>query len=134
MTHPERRKRARVALKLPVLILRPESGSRLWTETIDISNNGFYCSTSHPFAPGEVLQCLISLPSSPPSGSPDTASRLYLEAKAEVIRIAIDGSGFGVAFRILDYRVLAQDAVASWATSEPEQDDDVEHPIIEQPA
>ena len=127
MTQFERRKRARLHLRLPVLLLRTESETPLWTETADINNNGFYCNTREPFAPGDRLTCLIGLPAQP-SGS----DRLYLEAKVDVVRITVnDGSGFGVGCRISQYHVINDQALPSWAVGETRQK--AFEPAIEQP-
>jgi hypothetical protein len=104
----------------------------LWSETADISNNGFYCTTAQPFAPGDVLTCLIELPVNPP-GSPDNAARLYLEAKVDVVRIVVhSGNGFGIGCQIRDYRVINNQPLPAWAVRKTEQEA-VER-VIEQPA
>jgi PilZ domain len=120
VTKPDRRKRTRLRLKLPVIFLRPESDSPLQTETLDISNNGFYSITAHPFAPGEKLKCLIGVGTRLASTS-DPKHRLWVEAEVDVVRIVVtNGTGFGVACRISDYRVLAGDALPSWALQRAE--------------
>jgi hypothetical protein len=98
-----------------VLFLRPETDCPLRTETLDISNNGFYCITQQPFAPGEQVTCLIGIPVRS-SGTPGCGDLLYLQAEVDVVRITItNGEGFGVACRISDYRVLRKGEVPSWA-------------------
>ena len=120
MTNQERRKRTRLRLRLPVLFLRPESDSPLRTETLDISNNGFYCITPQPFAPGEQLTCLIGVPVRS-AATLECKDRLYLQAEVDVVRIVVNnGSGFGVGCRISDYRVLTNDAIPSWALASTE--------------
>jgi hypothetical protein len=114
VTHFDRRKRSRLRLKLPVLLRRTESDAPLWTETGDISNNGFYCNTIHPFAPGDKLSCLIVLPTQP-SGSHEDTEGLYLEARVDVVRIVARGNGFGVGCEIRQYRVVNNQVLASWA-------------------
>src|SRR5579872_85555 len=64
--HFERRTRTRLRLRLPILLLKGEAETPLWTETTDISNNGFYCNIAQPFAPGDELKCLIVLPTHAP--------------------------------------------------------------------
>jgi hypothetical protein len=130
MTNKERRKRERLRLRLPVLFLRPESDGPLRTETLDISNNGFYCITTQPFAPGEKLTCLIGVPKRS-SSKRDSKDGLYLQAEVDVVRIVVNsGNGFGVGCRISDYRVLADDAVPSWASANAELM--LTGPVIEQ--
>jgi len=120
MTNQERRKRERLHLRLPVLFLREKADAPLQTETQDISNNGFYCITTHPFAPGEKLRCLIGVPARS-STQRELKDRLYLEAEVDVVRIVVNnGSGFGVGCRISDYRVLASNAIPSWACGQAE--------------
>src|ERR1035438_3108442 len=104
VTNQERRKRTRLRLRLPVLFLRSETDGPLQTETLDISNNGFYCITTHPFAPGERLTCVIGVPIR--SGATlECKDRLYLQAEVDVVRIVVNnGNGFGVGCRISEYR------------------------------
>ena len=91
------------------------------TETLDISNNGFYCITTQPFAPGERLTCLIGVPVRS-SATREPKERLYLHADVDVVRIVVNnGNGFGVGCRISDYRVLTSDAIPSWALDSTEQ-------------
>jgi PilZ domain len=133
VTQLERRKRTRLRLRLPVLLLRSESDALLWTETTDISNSGFYCSITQPLAPGERLACLIGLPIPQLSGSSESSDRLYLDAQVEAVRIVVNNrSGFGVGCRILEYRVIANNSIPSWAARELEQP--TPEPVIEQPA
>lgn len=132
MTQLERRKRTRLRLRLPLLLLRTESETPLWTETADISNNGFYCTTAQPLAPGDALTCLIALPVQS-SGSPDNDERLYLEAKVDVVRIVVNnGNGFGVGCQIREYRVINNQTLPLWAVRKAEKE--AFEPAIEQPA
>jgi hypothetical protein len=120
MTQQDRRKRSRLGLKLPILLLRTESESPLRTETVDISNDGFYCSTTQPIAPGERLACVIALPAG--SSGEEGRERLYLQAEVDVVRIVLNnGSGFGIGCRIFDYSVVKSDAIPSWAQAQTEQ-------------
>ncbi len=97
---------------------------------MNISNNGFYCITTQPFAPGERLTCLIGLPRRL-STSPELTDRVYLEAEVDVVRIAVNnGDGFGVGCRIFEYRVLPNEAIPSWAL--PKAEGTVRATIIEQ--
>ncbi len=117
----ERRTRTRLRLRLPILLLRTESGTPLWTETADISNNGFYCNTIQPFAPGDQLKCVIVLPAHSP-GTPDNNERFYLEATVDVVRIVMnEGTGFGIGCEIRQYHVIKRDRLPSWADGEAEQ-------------
>jgi hypothetical protein len=129
--HFERRTRPRLRLRLPILLLRSELETPLWTETADISNNGFYCNTLQPFAPGDQLNCLVVLPTHTP-GATDN-DRLYLDAKVDVVRIVMhESSGFGLGCEIRQYHVVNNKTLPSWAGSEAGQKR-VES-VIEQPA
>lgn len=128
MTRSERRKRARLGLRLPILVLGTKCHSALRCETADISTDGFYCNTSEPFAPGEKLTCLVALPTRPPAPQED-GNQLCLEAEVEVVRLVMNnGDGFGIGCRILEYRVLSRAAAVSWAQTEQ----GTSSPIIEQ--
>ena len=108
-------------MRLPVLFLRSETDGPLQTETLDISNNGFYCITTHPFAPGERLTCVIGVPIR--SGATlECKDRLYLQAEVDVVRIVVNnGNGFGVGCRISEYRVLTNSLLPQWATAQAGQ-------------
>ena len=121
MKHFERRTRTRLRLRLPILLLKDETETPLWTETADISNNGFYCNTAQPFAPGDELRCLIMLPTHAP-GTADNNERLYLDAKVDVVRIVMnEGSGFGIGCEIRQYQVVNGQMLPAWAGTEAEQ-------------
>jgi hypothetical protein len=103
----ERRKDARLELRVPVLLFGAESENPVRSETVNISKTGFYCSTKEPFAPGDRLRCLLSI--SAPCDS--TESELYLDAEVEVIRVRVDTSGFGLGCRIGEYHIVSQQAI-----------------------
>ena len=120
MKHFERRTRPRLRLRLPVLLLRNESDAPVWTETADISNNGFYCNTPQPFAPGDEFRCIIVLPTHCLAPS-NNGERLYLEAKVEVVRIAMnESSGFGIGCEIRHFHVLTSQKLPPWARADAE--------------
>lgn len=102
----ERRRHARLRLRIPVLLCCAESKSSVQSETVDISSDGFYCTSSEPFAPGDRLRCLLSIPS--PRDAME--SELFLDAEIEVIRVLIDNetSGFGLGCRIAEYHVVSE--------------------------
>ena len=101
----ERRKLARLNLRLPVLLFRPESRSPIRTETTDISSDGFYCTTEEPFGLGDKFKCLISFPS---HGHDPAKQGLLLNCAAEVVRVVVRAEiqGFGIGCRISKYEVL----------------------------
>lgn len=111
----ERRKRERLGLRIGVLLLRKGSDQPILSETSDITNDGFYCTSSQPLSPGEKLSGVMLLP---PSPSTTESNQLYVEAEIEIIRLAIDNTtGFGIGCRITDYRVITRDAMPDWAAA-----------------
>ena len=112
----ERRRRERLRLRLPVLLLRAESDTPIWSETSDISNDGFYCTTTLPFSPGEKLACMIGLPGQP-FGSP-RSGQFYLEGQVEVVRLVVSNhKGFGIGCRISNYHVITSETIPAWAAA-----------------
>jgi hypothetical protein len=101
----ERRKLARLNLRLPVLLFRTEFRNPIRTETTDISSDGFYCTTEEPFGLGDKFNCVIAFP----SHSADAARQgLLLNCAAEVVRVVVRAEipGFGIGCRISQYDVL----------------------------
>jgi hypothetical protein len=110
----DRRKHARLKLRIPVL-LWAESKNPVRSETMDISSDGFYCTTSEPFAPGDRLRCLLSI--QVPFDSME--SELTLDAEIEVMRVLIDNdtAGFGLGCRIAEYHVVNKQTALKWPLS-----------------
>ena len=108
----ERREHSRLKLRIPVLLSWEESKNPVRSETLDISSRGFYCTTKEPFAPGDRLRALLSIPAAYDSVDSD----LYLEAEVEVMRVMMDNviSGFGLGCRIADYHVVDKQAAMAW--------------------
>ncbi|HVO96545.1 MAG TPA: PilZ domain-containing protein [Bryobacteraceae bacterium] len=108
----DQRKRHRLGLRLPVLLTRANGDQSISSETLNISTDGFYCTTPEAFAPGERLHCRITLPN-----ERVTSPGLYLDAEVEVVRVAVSmlDSGFGYGCRILEYRLLGDEEAASRA-------------------
>jgi hypothetical protein len=99
---------------LPVLVLRAEFAAPIWSETSDISNDGFYCTSPEPFSPGDQLACLIVLPQEPSDSL--GSGQFYLEGRVEVIRLAVDKhKGFGIGCRFDEYHVIPGEAAPAWA-------------------
>ena len=102
----DQRKFHRLALRLPLWLSRRNDEHPIASETLNISTEGFYCTTSEPFAPGERLRCRISLPDDRASNK---EAGLYLDADVEVLRVSVPAqrdAGFGIACRIREYRLL----------------------------
>jgi hypothetical protein len=108
----ERRKHARWKLRLRVLIFGAASKGLVPSETVNISTNGFYCTTKEPFVPGDRLRALLSIP--PPNDSME--GELYLDADVEVMRVcAIDVAAvFGLGCRIAEYQVVDLQTALNW--------------------
>jgi PilZ domain len=71
--------------------------------TRDVSTGGFYAASEWPFKPGECLSCILSIPAHRSGRSGET---LRVQCRVEVVRVESGvESGFGTAYRILDYRV-----------------------------
>jgi len=106
-----------MSLRLPVLLFRNESEKPARGETTDISNDGFYCTTNEPFAPGERVRCLIALPAL--SGLKSDQRALCLDGTAEVVRITADerDAGFGIGCFISMYHVVQRQIEDSWDDS-----------------
>ena len=110
----ERRKRERLRLRLPVLLLRTESDTPICSETSNISNDGFYCTSPQPFSPGDRLDCLIVLPAEP-SDSPESG-QFCIEGRVDVVRLVVDNNkGFGIGCRFGRYHVIPSRDIPAWA-------------------
>jgi hypothetical protein len=76
--------------------------------TLNLSSAGFYCHTRASFTAGETLMCMVLLPG---RQSPGRVGLSALQCKALVLRVEparLEGVAdvAGVAFRILEYRVV----------------------------
>jgi hypothetical protein len=111
----ERRKRERLGLRVGVLLLQKGSDHPILSETSDITNDGFYCTSPQPLSPGEKLSGIMQLPAAP---SVTESTQLYVEAEIEIVRLAIDNTiGFGLGCRITDYRVITRESIPNWAAA-----------------
>jgi len=79
----ERRKRERLRLRLPVLLLKPGSNKPISSETANISNDGFYCVVQEAISPGDKLTCLLALPAQPSSST--HGDPFYIEGQVDVV-------------------------------------------------
>jgi hypothetical protein len=101
----ERRRRVRTRLHWPVLLFRAIPGSEaIESVTRDLSSSGFFCLTLVELAEGEKLVCSIKIPTHDPHGK---HLERTLECRIEVLRVVIQDAGdsYGVACRIVDYRI-----------------------------
>jgi hypothetical protein len=102
----ERRKYKRLPLRLPVQFRREGSAGSCVTE--NISNNGFYCISPTPFAPGDNVEVELLLPA---HNSGRGENRVRLKCQAQVIRINSTwlGPGFGIGCRIHAYSLRLEE-------------------------
>jgi len=100
----DRRCRVRVALSLPVYLLRDTDIHPVESKTINVSSEGFYCLVGQPFSPGEALTCVISVPA---CDQEDPEYFISLECHSRVLRIErVDDDAYGMACCIEDYKVI----------------------------
>ena len=93
----ERRRRARLSLSLPVVLIRPGTVTEIEATTENVSSQGFYCLTDSEFWPDEILNCELSLPGDQVSSVPEDGLRLTCQVR--VVRVVPTGNQqrFGVA-------------------------------------
>jgi hypothetical protein len=113
----ERRKRVRTRVHWRVLFFREGAAEAVESLTQNLSSSGFYCLSQAPFACGDLLICVLGVPTHDPPGSGRT---LELECRVRVVRsepLGEDGI-VGIACRIEDYRFPALDQHSSTAQAE----------------
>jgi hypothetical protein len=101
---PERRKRKRLAVRWRLRIwLSPQEC--LFTYTVNISTDGFYCLSPQAVTPGKMLTAILEIP--PPDTTQEHGA-LLLRCEISVLRVEtlIGSSGCGVAGKILNYSVV----------------------------
>jgi len=104
----ERRRRARTQVHWPVLLLWDNWSNAIETVTQNLSSSGFYCLSQKPLTPGEALLCALKVPAYDPRREDRI---LALECKVLVLRAeAIPNGVFGIACRIVDYRLATDGA------------------------
>jgi len=101
----DRRRRPRLRLSCSLRLYRPGGAPTVATRTEDISCQGFYFTSEHPFEPYERLECELVVQGEEPGCHSEID--VVLRGTAEVVRIAPKGlrQGFGVACRLVDYTV-----------------------------
>lgn len=100
---PERRRRPRLKLFRSLRLRRPGHAPRVSAWTEDISCEGFYFTSDHPFELRERLEVELNVYGEEVGWNPETD--VILRGSAEVVRIVEKGRGaqFGVACRLDDY-------------------------------
>ena len=103
----ERRKQGRVDVRWPLRLIRRHGDIPVMTYTKNVSSHGFFCYSSEPFSPGEMLICTIDIPAWRPGG-PDAS--LMLECSVQVIWVEQSEGAwpFGIGCQIHDYAVVTQ--------------------------
>src|SRR4051812_41155387 len=98
----ERRRERRLGLQWPLLVSSQVSG-RVETRTENLSSGGFYFILENPLAPGEKIECDLTVPNASRGHAEGVAASIRCEA--EVLRVEALGTdpGFGVACKILDF-------------------------------
>jgi hypothetical protein len=97
----ERRTQRRLALRWLVRLSGDRIGTiEAWTQNLSASS--FYCIVDNPFAPGERIDCGLTVPG---RGRGNPTSIGSIACQAEVMRVEAlgAGQGFGIAFRIIDF-------------------------------
>ena len=100
---PERRHRPRLRLFRSLRLYRPGHAPTIAAWTEDISCQGFYFTSQHPFELSERLEFELSIYGEELGWNSET--NVVLRGSAEVVRIVPKGprEEFGVACRIEDY-------------------------------
>lgn len=114
---PDRRKRPRIRVHWPVILFRSQVAAAIQSMTQDLSSSGFYCLTSVPLIPGEMLISALKVPFHDPNGKHLERS---LECTVRVVRVEpIDSEGtFGVGCHIEDYHFA--DALGASPSTAPD--------------
>ena len=110
----ERRKRKRIALRWPIRLFGEQLNPLVESTTENLTSNGFYCVSKEPFAIGERLECVISIP----AGSFGyAASPISLQCRVRVTRVEKERDGFGLGCSIEDYDLLTSSKASAAAAS-----------------
>lgn len=96
----ERRNRRRIRLHWPIQLLLRSARKAISCTTLNVSSDGFYCVCPEAFERGEVIRCLIAIPS---FGSGD----LRLRCSVRVVRVERDfaNGGYGMGCQILQFSI-----------------------------
>ena len=103
----DRRLRPRLDLSYSLHVRRPRGMREVETQTVNVSSDGFYFSSTARFREQERVECEMVLPWRASFGSPQI--ELVLRGSARVVRVEFGrfGPQFGVACRLeRDYSIL----------------------------
>lgn len=101
----DRRRRARVLLRCPLLLYRKDSAKPLEGETRNLSSAGFYCFVRQPVELGDHLECILTVPG---ESFDHGEGKVSLRCQVAVVRIEELPAGVGVACRIDHYSLIMQ--------------------------
>lgn len=104
----DRRKRARLKVRWPLIVYREPLGLVLQAETEDVSSSGIYFLSPAPFVCGEALVANLMIPTHDPSRS---QQKWVLECRLRIARAeAIAGrGGFGIGCHIEEFHLLVSE-------------------------
>ena len=103
----KRRPRPRLKTRCGIHLLRVDDQVMVTTDTDNLSDEGFYCTSDQPFSPGDRLECEVFVP----TGGPDFhGPTLALHGCARVLRVEIRGlePGFGITCEFEEQHVTAE--------------------------
>ena len=103
----ERRRRHRAHVHWQVEFHRQDLQGSAATETQNLSSDGFYCRSKAVFAPGELIDCTLQIPSHRPQSN---GAVVPVNCRVRVVRVdAADSEGFhGIGCRIEDYHLALE--------------------------
>jgi hypothetical protein len=109
-TRSDRRKRPRSRVHWPIRFFGVEFGHTVETVTENLSSSGFQCFSPVPLIPGELMICVLRVPS---HQTPHNRQASSLECKVRVLRVepAEGRESFGVACQIEDYRFIEPNSI-----------------------
>jgi len=101
----ERRSRQRVNAAWPVSV---SINGTPWVTgaTGNLSCNSFYCVLSQFLAPGQEVDCRLSIPD---PAAPDSDEWIQLLCRARVVRVEAREHGFGVGCTIEDFLLVGSE-------------------------
>ena len=101
----ERRERRRTSVRWPVLLFRDSSVETVETVTENLNCAGFFCFSELPVHCGELLSCVLRIP----SWEKHSAVGLALLCSIRVLRVerSAMASRLGIACRIENYHCVA---------------------------
>lgn len=101
----ERRKRSRSHVHWPVCFFGIGAGDTIETVTENLSSSGFLCFSPVPLIPGDLMTCVLRVPSHQ-SIPKDRASSLECRVRVVWIQRVEERQSFRVACHIEEYRFV----------------------------